>query len=187
MQHFFIFAAERQASLPPQPAVNLGGMWESKGYSQPRASQKAGGEAHMCHLDLHWDRKTEGGNNRGSLWMLIARVKTDLTLVRVLLTYYPNELEAHRYPLPSTRMNSGLFFDRTLVLLFVNFWLCWVFLATCGLSLIAVHGFFTVVVVLSFNHVWFCNPTDCSTPDFPALHCLLEFAQTQVHWVGDAI
>ena len=28
---------------------------------------------------------------------------------------------------------------------------------------------------------------NCSTPGFPVLHRLLEFAQTQVHWVGDAI
>ena len=28
---------------------------------------------------------------------------------------------------------------------------------------------------------------DCSTPGFPVLHSLLEFAQTHVHWVGDAI
>ena len=27
---------------------------------------------------------------------------------------------------------------------------------------------------------------DCSRPDFPVLHCLPEFAQTHVHWVGDA-
>ena len=32
-----------------------------------------------------------------------------------------------------------------------------------------------------------CNPMDCSTPGFPVLHHLLEFAQTHVHWVGDAI
>ena len=31
-----------------------------------------------------------------------------------------------------------------------------------------------------------CNPMDCSRPGFPALHCLLEFTQTHVHWVGDA-
>ena len=29
-----------------------------------------------------------------------------------------------------------------------------------------------------------CNPIDCSTPGFPVLHYLPEFAQTQVHWVG---
>ena len=28
---------------------------------------------------------------------------------------------------------------------------------------------------------------DCSTPGFAVLHRLLEFAQTQVHWVGDTI
>ena len=28
---------------------------------------------------------------------------------------------------------------------------------------------------------------DCSTPGFPVLHHLLEFAQTHVHWFGDAI
>ena len=28
---------------------------------------------------------------------------------------------------------------------------------------------------------------DCSKPGFPVLHCLLEFAQTHVHWVSDAI
>ena len=33
----------------------------------------------------------------------------------------------------------------------------------------------------------FCNPRDCSSPGFPVLHCLPEFAQTHVHWVGDAI
>ncbi|XDA78521.1 hypothetical protein R6Z07F_008614 [Ovis aries] len=26
-----------------------------------------------------------------------------------------------------------------------------------------------------------CDPMDCSTPGIPALHCLLEFAQTHVH------
>ena len=31
-----------------------------------------------------------------------------------------------------------------------------------------------------------CDPVDCSRPGFPVLHCLLEFAQTHVHWVSDA-
>ena len=31
------------------------------------------------------------------------------------------------------------------------------------------------------------DPMDCSTPGFPVLHHLLEFAQTRVYWVGDAI
>ena len=32
-----------------------------------------------------------------------------------------------------------------------------------------------------------CDPMDCSTPDFPVLQYLPEFAQTHVHWVGDVI
>ena len=31
-----------------------------------------------------------------------------------------------------------------------------------------------------------CDPMDCSTTGFPALHYLLEFAQTYVHWVSYA-
>ena len=33
----------------------------------------------------------------------------------------------------------------------------------------------------------FCNPVNCSTPDFPVLHYIPEFAQTHVHWVSDAV
>ena len=32
-----------------------------------------------------------------------------------------------------------------------------------------------------------CDPMDCSTPGFPILHYLPEFAKTRVHWVHDAI
>ena len=32
-----------------------------------------------------------------------------------------------------------------------------------------------------------CDPMNCSTPGFPALHYHLKFAQIHVHWVGDAI
>ena len=32
-----------------------------------------------------------------------------------------------------------------------------------------------------------CNPVDCSTPDLPVHHQLLEFTQTHVLWCGDAI
>ena len=32
-----------------------------------------------------------------------------------------------------------------------------------------------------------CDPINCTTPHFPALHHLLEFAQTHVCWVSDAI
>ena len=32
-----------------------------------------------------------------------------------------------------------------------------------------------------------CNPVNCSTPGLPVHHQLLEFTQTHVHWVSDAI
>ena len=32
-----------------------------------------------------------------------------------------------------------------------------------------------------------CDPVDCSTPGFPVLHHLPEFAQTHARWTGDAI
>ena len=32
-----------------------------------------------------------------------------------------------------------------------------------------------------------CDPMDCSTPACLVFHCLLEFAQTHVHWVSDTI
>ena len=36
-------------------------------------------------------------------------------------------------------------------------------------------------------HLTLWDPTDCSMSGFPVLHQLPEFAQTHVHWVGDAI
>ena len=32
-----------------------------------------------------------------------------------------------------------------------------------------------------------CDPTNCSTPDFPVVYYLPEFAQTHFHGIGDAI
>ena len=37
----------------------------------------------------------------------------------------------------------------------------------------------------SYPTVW--NPTGCSKPGFSVFRCLLELAQTHVHWVNDAI
>ena len=41
--------------------------------------------------------------------------------------------------------------------------------------------------VESLSHFRLCDPIDCSTAAFPVFHHLLEFAQTHVHWVADAI
>ena len=46
---------------------------------------------------------------------------------------------------------------------------------------------FTTLVVQSLSRVRLCDTMDCSTTGFPVLHYLLEFAQTHVHSVSDAI
>ena len=45
---------------------------------------------------------------------------------------------------------------------------------------------FVVFIVQLLSRVWLCEPMNCSTPGFPLLHYFLEFAQTHIHWVGDA-
>ena len=44
-----------------------------------------------------------------------------------------------------------------------------------------------VIVVQSVVSPALCDSTDCSTPGFPVFHYLLEFPQTHVQRVGDAI
>jgi len=45
-----------------------------------------------------------------------------------------------------------------------------------------------VAIVQSLSCVWlFVTPKDCSTQDFPVLHCLPKFEQTCVYWDDDAI
>ena len=47
-------------------------------------------------------------------------------------------------------LNTEQFFLN--IYLFIYFWLCWVFIAAHGLSLVAVHGFLTVVASLVVEH-----------------------------------
>ena len=57
----------------------------------------------------------------------------------------------------------------------------------------SVHGFSRqeYCAIVTYSVTQSCptlfNPTDCSTAGFHVLHYLPEFAQTHVHWVGDAI
>ena len=48
-----------------------------------------------------------------------------------------------------------------------------------------VHSLYASVQSQSFPTL--CNPMNRSTPGLPVHHQLLEFTQTYVHWVGDAI
>ena len=43
------------------------------------------------------------------------------------------------------------------------------------------------IVIVTKLCLTLCNPMECSIPGFPVLHHLLEFAQTDVHRVSDAI
>ena len=52
----------------------------------------------------------------------------------------------------------------------------------------------TLIVLLEISQsdhllsrVWLCDPMDCSTPGLPVHHQLLEFTQTHIHPVSDAI
>ena len=46
---------------------------------------------------------------------------------------------------------------------------------------------FIIVIFVQSLSTTLCDPMDCSTPGFPVLHHLPEFAQTRVYWVGNAI
>ena len=54
-----------------------------------------------------------------------------------------------------------------------------------GTSLVPTASFVLVIQLLS--HVWLCDPIDCSTPNFPVLHHLLELAQTHVYPFSEVI
>ena len=45
----------------------------------------------------------------------------------------------------------------------------------------------TQTLLFSQLYLTLWDPMDCSTPGFAVLHYLMEFAQTHVHWINDAI
>ena len=49
------------------------------------------------------------------------------------------------------------------------------------------EGKYKVSSVQLLSCVWLCDPMDCSAPGLSVHHQLLEFTQTHIHWVGDAI
>ena len=62
----------------------------------------------------------------------------------------------------------------------------------CTLGTISLLLRASIYILIQFSSVaesypTLCNPMDYSAPGFPVLHYFLEFAQTHVHWVGDAI
>ena len=59
--------------------------------------------------------------------------------------------------------------------------------ASFCLTLKSMSLYFAAVAVVELLCPTPCDPMDCSTPGFPVLHHLPELAQTQAHWVSDAI
>ena len=57
----------------------------------------------------------------------------------------------------------------------------------CYLIIKVTFNLFPCIVVVQSLCLTLCNPVNCSTPGFPVIHCLPEFAQTHVHWVSNAI
>ena len=105
-------------------------------------------------------------------------------------------------------LNFWLTEDNTCLLLFsiIEFWGNLLYstgkLITCRIQtsdLFGAHTFRIVlfawyidpfIIMLFFvAQLWptLCDPRDCSMPSFPVLHYLLEFAQTRIHWISDAI
>ena len=64
-----------------------------------------------------------------------------------------------------------------------DFTKCWIILVIIQ----NIIRYSTHTVVQSLRLVWLWDTMDYSMPGFPVLHYLPEFAQTHVHWVGDAI
>ena len=54
-------------------------------------------------------------------------------------------------------------------------------------ALIIGRVFFWLCHVVAQSCLTVCDPVDCSTPGFPVLDHLPEFARAHVHWVSDAI
>ena len=55
------------------------------------------------------------------------------------------------------------------------------------LNWILFNKYIQYLLLFSCSCLTLCDPMDYSTPGFPVLHYLPEFAQIHVHWIGDAI
>ena len=78
---------------------------------------------------------------------------------------------------------SLVYFISDLLDLKKNYWDIWKFylISFCG------HLFYYGEYCCSVTQSSLCGSMGYSTPGFPVLHYLSEFAQTHVHWVNDAI
>ena len=72
-----------------------------------------------------------------------------------------------------------------------NHWITREFLVVMLYSYLCLLGLYiphiTCCCSVTQLYLTLCDPMNCSTPGFPVLHYLLEFVQTHVHWVDNAI
>ena len=62
-----------------------------------------------------------------------------------------------------------------------------IYICVCVCVCVCVYMFIYCCCLVAKSCLTVCDPMDCSTPGFPVLHHLPEFAQVHVHWVSDAI
>ena len=62
-----------------------------------------------------------------------------------------------------------------------KFQLVWVDIS--GSALVGSCGYTFCCCSVAWSCLTLCDPAGCSTPGFPVLHCLPDFAQTHVHWL----
>ena len=109
-------------------------------------------------------------------------------------------LQLHNISLEIDNIDFQDFFliDLT-ILVFINILeaTCWFLLKYLTGIYLKLHSIYGYILGESLSSVQFslviqlcptlCNPMDCSTPGLPVYHPLLEFTQTHIHWVSDAI
>ena len=105
-------------------------------------------------------------------------VRWYLTVVLICISGIISDVE-----LCMSSMEKCLFkYSAHFVIKLVCFWI--LHCLSCLFWILTPHQAF---VIVQSQVVSLCDPMDCSRPGSPVLHCLPEFAQIHVHWVGHAI
>ena len=113
------------------------------------------------------------------LWNHLNNSRYHLQLISNMPHSYNNTLPLPTYPLTGSAIfltfGNNAHFSKRIAFLWYPY-----------------HNEYTFTESVQFSSVTqscltLCEPMDCSTPGFPVHHKLLELAQTQICWVGDAI
>ena len=157
--------------------------WKKQAFLTDLARRRAGGFGQPQLQEHSWTVVGEHSHPphssiRRSLFLTVQKWGTGEQLALQLLMVTWPEGQGLPISLSQGRISSGL-----VLLLFTECWLCQNIL--CYRCFLPPHSALFCSVAKSC--LTLCNPMDCSTSGFPALHYLLEFAQVHVHLVSDAI